>query len=192
MSSHRPARLLDCNATTPQPAPLAAPVAEISPYVDGFEAGRLAGHEEAVREFAAGRDEDHRSLAAAARALSAAADDLALRRREELSLAVSDSAALALAVAGELVDEIEAHPNWWLPERLAQSLGLLPEDCEPVVRLCPSDLAVIEADGIPRGVRLWRDETLSPGDCIVDAGPTRVDAGLKSALARLSALFKET
>jgi len=175
----------------PRLAVIPMPVSDASPLVEAYEQGRIDGREAALRELAEDQEHAARSLQGAVQALERAATKLASDRGSEVRLSVRDSARITLTMAEALLGSISKTPEWWIPPRIEEAMALLPDDCEPVVRLSPLDLSLIEASHIPEGVRLIADEDVPDGGCIIDAGPTRIDAGLDSALGRLRALLGE-
>jgi flagellar assembly protein FliH len=218
MSSSRAARLLDSALTSVEVAPIAPPSSALSAYAGAYEQGRAAGRLEVERAHAAAVEKACADLDAARAALQAAADELRHRREDALGLSVTDAAALALRITEALVGSLRQRPERWLPGRIAEALALVPEHSEPLVRLHPDDLAALrdterpprrresdvgQPDGelgrvlgtTPQGVtgtRFVSDRSVARGGCVVEAGPSHVEAGLDAALERVRAVLLES
>jgi len=191
MSLSKSVRLLDDRRCSVALAPLLPPSDGSLAFASGYEEARAAGRREALQEHSAAMEAERSALAMATEALQGAARSLAAVRREEVALGVSDAASVAFAVVQELVGPLQDRPALWLPERLAKALDMLPDDCEPTVRLNPDDLAVIEEGAAPSGARLLADASVARGGCLVQTGPTTIDAGIDSAVKRLRGLLEE-
>lgn len=189
MSSPRSAHLVDDDQAVLRLAVIPPPASDRSPFLDGFEQGRVKGRAEAIEELARAHEAATESLSRAATALRGAVVELNRRREQEVRLAVVDSATIVLSMAEVLVGKVSEHPEWWVPARIEAAMALLPDDAAPVVHLCPDDLEALSSVELPSEVRLVNDLDIAPGGCVVDAGPTRIDAGLDSALARLRTLL---
>jgi len=169
----------------------------VAGYARGVAEGRAAAAAEAAAvaaEEAArlrAREQGHDDqVAVALAAVAAACAGLDARqgpRLAEIESAVLDAAYhVATALAGrELVLSAEPHA-----EGVARAMRLVAPGEPLVVHLHPADASAL---GDParhpltagRDVRVVADASLRPGDCLVDAGATRVDARLSAALARV-------
>jgi flagellar assembly protein FliH len=168
-----------------------AQVAFDDAYQDGYAAGMAEGR---ARGESLGRVEATEAVRAESPAaldavLAAAAD---LRRRDALGLhSVAEFAvALALDLAEAIIGrEIDAAID---PGRdaLVRALAVAPAEGNVVARLHPEDLAALGGvehlvDG--RDLRLVADPTIGRGGCVLDAGPSHIDATIGAAMARVRA-----
>lgn len=218
MSSSRAARLLDSAQTSVEMAPIAPPSSMLSADAGAYERGRAAGRLEVARAHSAAVEKACADLESARAALESAADELRHRRQDALGLNVAEAAALALEITEALVGSLRQRPERWLPGRIAEALALVPEHSEPLVRLHPDDLAALrgqerpprrresdvdQPDGelgqalgtTPQGVtgtRFVADRSIPRGGCVVEAGPSHVEAGLDAALERVRAILEES
>lgn len=151
-----------------------------SAYDAGFEAGRAAAVAEALAQHEAALGALHE----AAVALRRAARRLGAARAEAVKLGVHDAMALALAVVEELVGAV---PLGLDARRLEEALALAPDDELAVVRLHPEDVGT--AISLPLEAKVVADESVERGGCVVEVGPTRIDAQRGPALERLRALL---
>jgi flagellar assembly protein FliH len=164
-------------------------------YEAGFAEGLAEGQAEAARQLAAERaDAEQRfnqheaELARAMGLLQRAIEGLEVRQTaaladvEELVLnAVYD---IAEAVVGREL-ALAAEPA---RDAVARALALVPTGSGISLRLHPDDAATIDltADWArDRDIQVVPDPTLDRGDCVADAGPTRVDARISAALDRV-------
>jgi flagellar assembly protein FliH len=159
-------------------------------YRDGREEGLIAGHAEG---FDLGRADG----AAATRAeaterfdvlAAAVADALASehRRLDELADEVAELAVeLATTVVGHHVAAVE-DPG---AEALRRAVAAAPVGRSMLARLHPEDVAALRVDTAllapGRPLEVVADPAVARGDCVLEAGPTVVDATFGAALARV-------
>lgn len=154
----------------------AAEAAGPSPYDEGVQAGLAMARAEAAAE----REHARERLERAAAALAEAADQLREARAHRAQVEVGDAAALAL----ELVETLVAHlPADLTLERIRAALRLVPDDDVPVLRLNPEDEEAVSDLNVE--AKVVSDPSVEPGGCVVEAGPTRIDAQRGPALRRL-------
>ncbi|HTZ45324.1 MAG TPA: FliH/SctL family protein [Jatrophihabitans sp.] len=148
----------------------------------------------AEREAAGRRQADE--VAAAVRALLAAADRLGqaeLRITDELS---DRMLAAAVELAGVLVGEHLADPERSATSVLRRVLGQLPAEQPVTIRLSAADHATLTGESGARlladvdpmaaaRVSFELDPTLAPGDALARAAATTVDARISTAFDRL-------
>lgn len=139
----------------------------------GHGEGRAQGEEEVRREAA--------RLAAAARALEDRLAGLEQEVGEEVM-------ALALALAREVVrHELATRPES-LADVVREALAQLPHQ-HAAIHLNPGDASLVRAhvgDQLAHaGHRIFEDPRLSPGECLVEAGGSQVDAGLEARWRRV-------
>lgn len=130
--------------------------------------------------------EARRAMERAAAALSLAAQKLAAARSEALSVEVSGVASFALEVIEALAGRLPAELT---PERLYAALELAPGEELPVLRLHPDDVETVR--DLPLEAKVLADPEVERGGCVVEVGPTRIDAQRGPALARLRAALGE-
>jgi flagellar assembly protein FliH len=147
---------------------------------EAFDAGVKAGRAEALSEEAEAGAAARRALEDAAGAFRQAAAELRAVRAEALRADVHDAMALVVEVAealiGALPPRVSAH-------RIAEALALAPEDELATIHLHPDDAET--AFSLPVDAKVVADESVERGGCIVEVGPTRIDAQLGTALGRL-------
>lgn len=179
-----PARLVDPSGVAPiGPLPLAHE-ARTSVEEGAFEAGFAAGRAAALAEEGEAFRAAKQALEAAASSLRLAASELAQARAEALAVEVHDLAHFALELVETVIGELPKHLS---PQLVERALSLAPEDQPPVVRLHPEELEVVQA-AVP-SVRFVADPSVEKGGCVVEAGPTRIDAQAGPALGRLRAVL---
>lgn len=154
--------------------------AERSAYEAGFEDGRAG----ALAEVAGEHEAAIAALRDAAKALRCAAEQLAEARSEATKVGVHEAMGLAVEVVEALVGSIPANLD---ATRLSEALALAPVDEIALVRLNPGDAET--ALSFPVDAKVVADETVERGGCIVEVGPTRIDAQVGPAIARLRALL---
>ncbi len=165
-------------------------------YRRGLEEGRAAGHAEGLEEgrregYEAARDD---AVARYDEILRALREDAA-RHLEELDAVTAAIAAqateLAFAVAETVIGRelaIAQDPGADAVRRALAAVGGPPE---AVARLHPDDLErlSVTADDLAPGsaLQLVPDDSLEPGDCVLEAGAAEVDATIAGAVARVRA-----
>jgi flagellar assembly protein FliH len=168
--------------------------------VEGHAAGYAAGFaqgEAAARAAAdAVRHELERTyerrLAALVHAADAAVADALTGLGAVADAAARVTAGAAFAVAEAIVGrelELATHPG---RDAVSRALALAPDDVELTLRLHPDDVAALSADTLVASphVRVVADPSLHVGDCVADAGWTRVDARIGTALDRVRAVLE--
>ncbi|MDA8061411.1 MAG: FliH/SctL family protein [Actinomycetota bacterium] len=154
------------------------------------EQGRREGLEQAAAEIAASRrrvDEAAEVLGRVAEALEAARESAAEVAGEAvLGLAVE----LAETVIGRHL-ELAASPG---ADALRRALASVAPGSRVTAHLAPADLESLGDDRVHEGsalrVELVADPSLERGDCMVDCGPSVVDARLAPALERVRDLLR--
>jgi flagellar assembly protein FliH len=156
-----------------------APAAvEDSAFAAGLAAGRAAALAEEGEALSAAR----KALERVARSLERAASELSRARAKAVEVEVHELAKFALELVEAIVGEL---PKGLSARRVRQALALAPVDEPPLLRLHPDDLAA--AESVVAGVRLLADPAVQKGGCVVEVGPTRIDAEVAPALSRLRA-----
>jgi flagellar assembly protein FliH len=159
-------------------------------YRDGHAEGWSAGHAEGL---ATGRAE---SAAAAIEEARAGVD--ALAHRVEAALAEQDHRLTALAgevvdLAVELACLVVGHHVASLAdpgaEALRRAVSAAPAGPPLLARLHPDDVVALDTDTATlapgRRLEVVADPSVARGDCLLEAGPTLVDASLGAALDRV-------
>jgi flagellar assembly protein FliH len=160
-------------------------------YQDGYSAGVAEGR---VRGESMGRVEAAERVQAeshaALDAVLAAAADLRQRDAAGLTTLAEFAVDLALELARTILGrEIDAAID---PGRdaLVRALAVAPTEGNLVARLHPEDLAALGGvDHLVEGraLRLVADPSIGRGGCVLDAGPSHIDATIESAVARVRA-----
>lgn len=182
-------------APPPAPAPAETPVVESDPAeserlrAEAHAAGYAAGYQEGL---AAGRQEGYQAGLAEARQeaarLARAAESLE-RAMGELDQAVGDELlALAIEIARQVVrHELTARPAV-IRAVISEALGHLPHQ-HAVIRLCPSDAALVRSEMgellAHAGHRIVEEASLAPGDCLLEAGGSQIDAATATRWRRV-------
>lgn len=180
-------RLVDPGAVAPLgPLPSGAQAAAEEADTSAWEAGVEAGRAMALAEEGAALASARRAMDRAAAALASAAEELRAARAEALAVEAPGLVAFALRVVEALAGEL---PPRLTPARLAEALELVPAEELPVLRLHPEDLETVGE--LPLDAKVLADPTVERGGCVVEVGPTRVDAQRGPALARLRAALGE-
>jgi flagellar assembly protein FliH len=169
----------------------AATVAYEEAHREGFDTGLAEGRArgEALGRAEAGAAVLAQSHTALDAVIAAAAD---LRGRDEAGLATLAEFAvdLALSLAQTIIGrEIDTAID---PGRdaLVRALAVAPTSGDVVARLHPEDLAALGGvdqlvDG--RALRLVSDPAVGRGGCLLDVGPSRVNATIEAAIDRVRA-----
>ena len=145
-------------------------------YADGLAAGRAAAEaEQEARRAELDAQQAHTAVLLAA--IADAAGRIDARQAAAFGDVAHEVAEAALALAAAVIGREPAIAV----TSVAQALALVPGAIDPVVRLHPDDVAIVQ---VPDGVRVVADPTVGPGGCMVDAGDTRVDGRIDAALAR--------
>lgn len=180
----------------------AAGLAKIDParIDEAVAAGQRAGYEAGLAEarrhtasITAATAAEHRDHLERLLASCEAAVEVALSGVEAIADAtarVTASAAFSVVeaiLARELA--VAANPG---RDAVARALALSPDGIEVTLRLHPDDVAALGADDLPPGriVKIVADSSVGTGDCIADAGWTRIDARLSTALERVRTVLE--
>jgi flagellar assembly protein FliH len=156
-------------------------------YAEGMAQGRAAGESAAQAEMRA-------QVAQIAALAKAARMDL----RAGIRATRVDLAALCVAVARATIGEALRLDADLLARRVALLLDEIGDTTTAIVRVHPDDLPALQAHwpgaararrSGERGLRLVGDDSLSPGDCIVEGHTRTFDARLHPMLDRVAAAF---
>ena len=155
---------------------------------EGYEAGYEAAFEQGYRDGIEQARQHVELLAGLVQRLGQASDELLARETTARHQLEDEVVRTAFAIAEALVGHEIAQPDQRGREAIARALELAPETGLVVARVSPADYAVMgDAPTIAsgRGLELVADESVAPGDCIVDVGACRVDARIGPALERV-------
>lgn len=163
---------------------------------DLLDAARRTGFEygyEAATEIAAASENERlagqrQQLRAAADLLAAAAASLRTEEARCLSHLADEAADLAVELTRVLLDHELLDTSDATRSALGRALALAPADGPVVIRVHPEDaaqLSDLESLTQGRSVRLVSDATVERSGCVVNAGPTRIDAQIGAALDRV-------
>jgi flagellar assembly protein FliH len=153
-------------------------------YADGHRAGVAAAAEEAARAAAARDAAVERTLEAVAGTVEA----FVARQGEALAALEDQLAGAALELAEAILGRELALAEAPGRDAIARAMQLAGEARQATVRLHPADVATLgQVEGIAPGRELTvvADPAVEPGGCLLEAGATRVDARLGSALERV-------
>jgi flagellar assembly protein FliH len=161
----------------------------------GYADGLLQGRAEAEQALAAERAADQERLRERIEELIGARDVLlsaAARLESRQTAALADVEEMVLRAAYDVAEAIvgrelklAADP---VRDAVSRAMSLVPIEAAVVLRLHPEDAALLDLTAEwTRGqeVHVVADRSLERGDCIADAGPTRVDARIAAALNRV-------
>jgi flagellar assembly protein FliH len=150
----------------------------------GYEEGYRAAQADGVRDAAAERD---LAVSAVARRLSEVAAAALAERQSVVDEVVGDAVDLALELLGALVDHELACGTPMTRDALVRALAVAPVGEDLVVRLPPGsgltedDVASLAS----RAVAVRVDPGVESGGCVVEAGPSRIDAQIGAAIDRV-------
>ena len=162
-------------------------------FDEGRREGVLAGERMAEERLA----EAKQSALQLASALQRALSELSTLAQNSLSVVESDLVALALEIAKEVIGQEPAVDEIRLRNGVRDALAHVDPDLEVRVRLNPRQLDELLAvlpelsGGQAKKVELIPDETIELGGSIVEAGPTRIDTQMSSAIKRLHHVLSE-
>ena len=175
------------------PARIDAAVAE--GHAAGFDAGFAAGQEAGWATTRAAHAELIATYEARLAAVIRASEEAVADALSGIN-AVADAAARVTAGAAFAVAEAVVGRELVLAtdpgrDAVARALALAPEGLDLTLRLNPEYAAALSADALPAGraITVVADPAVAPGDCIADAGWTRVDARIAPALERVRAVL---
>lgn len=159
----------------------------------GFE----YGYEAATAIAAASENErlagERQQLHAAADLLATAASSLRAAEARCLSHLADEAGDLAVELTRVLLDHELRHTSDAARSALGRALALAPADGPVVIRIHPEDAAQLTDLEIltqGRSVRLVHDATVERSGCVVNAGATRIDAQIGTALDRVRAALR--
>lgn len=160
-------------------------------YAAGYAAGRAAGEESTRAAEAEVLAAYQARLAAVLHAAEAAVADALSGVSAVADAAARVTAGAAFTLAEAIVGRelaLAADPG---RDAVARALALAPEGVDLTLRLNPADAAALDADSFAggRAVTVVADPEVAPGDCVADAGWTRVDARISTALERVRAVL---
>ncbi|MGC8481080.1 MAG: FliH/SctL family protein [Acidimicrobiales bacterium] len=162
-------------------------------FDEGRREGVLAGERRAEERLA----EAKQSALQLATALQHAMSGLSTHAKNSLAVVESDLVALALEVAKEIIGQEPAIDETRLRNGVRAALAHIDPEIEVRVRLNPRQfdelLAVLPelSAGLSKKVELVPDEGIELGGSIVEAGPTRIDTQISSAIERLHRVLSE-
>ena len=165
-------------------------------YAAGFDAGKAAGLE-AGRRAAAGEMEQASAVHAARLAGIVAKSEAAIRELVAAVVTASAEAASATTAAAFTIAEAVVGRELQVAtdpvrDAVTRALALAPEGMELRLRLDPSDAADLDVASLPadRAIVVVPDASVAPGDCVAEAGWTRVDARIAEALDRVRSVLE--
>jgi flagellar assembly protein FliH len=164
---------------------------------DGFRAGYEAGFETGLAEAAtAAVDREHAravQIQSVVAQLGQVAEQLRVREGtavEQVEYAVANA---AYEIAEMLLGRELQLSGSLGRDAILRALQFAPEDGMVTARLHPDDVATLgDPDAVlpGRALAVVADESLLPGDCIVDVAGCRVDARMSSARERIAELLR--
>ena len=164
---------------------------------DGYRAGYQAGFDAGLADAAEAIDIRERKRAGALQTtiatLAQATDDLAGDHANIIDGIESQVVALAIEIARIIVGRELTTTSEPGIDALQRALQLAPDGVPAVAHLHPDDAATLGAQFIDDQVRelsIVIDESLVPGDCIVDINAMRIDARIGGAFERLVELMQ--
>lgn len=163
-------------------------------YREGRSAGEAAGQREAFERAMAEFRERHEG---AARAMAAAAATIESMKDDLRIAAERDVLDLALLIARKLTFEFGRVHREAATANLQRALALVDRRTDLSVRINPADRETLETFAASLGrtvkdgghVRLVDDPAVAPGGCVVESGPTEVDATLETQLEQVVAVL---
>ena len=165
----------------------------ISPFEDarqtGYQEGYLAAQEESKAALDSSVEADRRRLCTA---LADAALVVSGTRVEAVATVTDEIVELALELAGVFLQRELTLSASLDAEALGRALALAPTDEDLTVRLHPDhtmEITQIEALAPGVAVKVIADPAIERGGCVLEVGPCRIDAQIKSALERAKALI---
>lgn len=194
-------------ARAARPVPLAAhrspaEVMATGPWSQHLDQARRDAHAQGVRQGRAegreaGRAEGQAEVRARAdgalRALEAAAARLGLTDAVTVAEVAPRILELALELTQLILQRELASTEEPGLDALRRVLPLAPAEGEVVVRLNPGDAAELgpyTALAPGRSVTIVADPSLASGDAVLDCGPSRIDARLDQAMARIAGALR--
>ena len=158
-------------------------------YQTGFDQGYREGRERAVREAEVAACEAQKRADAELGAAVAALEDIARALADPLAGAIDTLEPELLSLVTTLARQVVLAELVTRPElvqtALRRALEQLPSRKQPLrIRAHPLDCALLEQhrQEPPETVAWLPDDTLTRGGCVVESGPSRVDATLERRL----------
>jgi flagellar assembly protein FliH len=153
-------------------------------FAAGFDEGYAEGYSQGMNDAAHHID----LLGQLVERLRAETDALAAREATARADIEDQVIETAFQIAELIIGRELEQPETRVLDAMARALDLAPDQGLVAVRLHPADIAAIgdraETES-GRAMRLVPDQSLSPGDCVVDVGACRVDARIGAALERI-------
>lgn len=160
-------------------------------HASGFDQGYQDGRERAEKEAEAHRQAQAEQAAQELASAVAALEEIARQLADPLINAADELEPELLLLATTLARRVimaELNTRSELVEGvLHQALQRLPSRHMPVqVRVNPEDLAVVEtyAEAHDERIQWVADAELTRGGCLIEAGPSRIDATIETRLAQ--------
>lgn len=159
-----------------------------------LDAARQDGRREGLEQAAAEIEEQRRRVAETLGILDRIAAELDAAREAATEVAGDAVLELAFELAETVVGrhvELVACPG---ADTLRRALAAVAPGARVTARLAPADLEALRADRLPEDldlVDLVADPSLARGDCVVDCGPSVIDARLAPALERVRRALRE-
>jgi|GEM_PF-481852 len=162
----------------------------------GYEEGRREGYEVGIRDgVVEGQQEASKRLSSLIAALEEALFEVRIAEEGRLSQIESNLAALAVAVARQIIGRELRGDAEAIADRVRHALVEFPIDQPLRIRLAPQDLSTIASLSQPGGeaiaiapgrdLRWIADPNLEPGSCIVEGTERVVDGRIDKALERI-------
>lgn len=152
---------------------------------DGYQAGFHAGYQDGMqRGYEAGQS----AVRAEAERIRQAADELDQALKEFDQQVADELVALAIEIARQVVrHEVATRPET-IVGVVSEALAQLPHQ-HATIHLNPDDAALVRA-GIGEslahaGHRILEEPRLKPGDCLLEAGGSQIDASLATRWRRV-------
>lgn len=165
-------------------------------FAAGYDAGWASGMEASIAAAEAEQLAATRALIARLTSVVAAAERGIQDALSGVS-AIADATAKVTSAAAFSVAEAIVGRELVLAtdpgrDAVARALAISPEGADLTLRLHPDDAAALEAGAVPASsaITIVPDPSIAVGDCVIDAGWTRVDARISSALERVRAVLE--
>lgn len=175
-------------------AAASAETAQKQGYEEGFATGKREGHAAAFQESTATFDRKHAGLVAM---MQQAVSDIG-EWKETLRIAAErDLLEFAVKLATDLTLTIGRVSRESVIENLKRALRMVGSRTDLTIRVHPDDVQAMEtyASGVlteidaTSSVAVIRDDSVSPGGCIVETDRSKVDATLETQIEELTALL---
>ncbi|MFN3883371.1 MAG: flagellar assembly protein FliH [Rhodocyclaceae bacterium] len=152
---------------------------------DGYQAGFHAGYEDGMKR---GYEAGQSAVRAEAERLGQAAAQLDDALKEFDQQVADELVALAIEIARQVVrHEVKTRPET-IVGVVGEALAQLPHQ-HAAIHLNPDDAALVRAsigEALAHaGHRIFEDPRLKPGDCLLEAGGSQIDASLPTRWRRV-------